>query len=299
MEDGTSQMDASIQKYQAFLETVRCGNITAAAASLSYSQSGVSRMIADLEREWGLCLLERGHKGVTLTSDGEQVLPFVEALCEDHRRLRERVAEVKGAEAGTLVIGTFSSVATHVLPPMIQSFEQSHPNIRFELRMGDYSQIEQWVVDGRVDLGFLPFPPARPRPGLEHRSVLEDELLAVMPAAHPLARRKTARLEQLAAEPFILLGQGRDDEVTPLFEAAGVSMMPRFSTWDDYAIMSMVESGLGVAILPRLILTRCPYQIESRPLRPRVRREICAVYRPGLLSSAASAFLGTIASPSA
>ena len=75
------------------------------------------------------------------------------------------------------------------------------------------------------------------------------------------------------------------------FKRAGLSPQARFSTWDDYAIMSMVESGLGLSILPGLILTRCPYAIEKRPLEPAVHRELAAVYRPGLLSSAARAFL--------
>ena len=134
-------MESAIQKYQALVETVRAGSITAAARKLAYSQSGVSRMIADLEREWGVCLLERGRRGARLTPDGEQVMPFVEAICEDHRRLRERVAEVAGAQTGSIVIGTFSSVATHVIPPVVERFQKDHPGIEYELRMGDYSEI--------------------------------------------------------------------------------------------------------------------------------------------------------------
>lgn len=76
-------MDSNILKYQAFVEAVRAGTITRAARNLSYSQSGISRMIADLEQEWGITLLERGRKGVVLTSDGAAILPMAEAICED------------------------------------------------------------------------------------------------------------------------------------------------------------------------------------------------------------------------
>ncbi len=286
-----AKMDANILKYQAFVETVRAGTITRAAQSLSYSQSGISRMIADLEQEWGITLLERGRKGVVLTSDGAAILPMAEAICEDYRRLLARVDEVAGVISGSIVIGTFSSVATHVLPPAIQRFQERHPNIGYELRMGDYSEIESWVADGRVDFGFLPYPPQVARPDLAREVILRDDLLAVMPEGHALARRKSVTLEDLCGEPFILLEHGRDNEISPLFERAGLEPHARFSTWDDYAIMSMVESGLGLAILPGLILTRCPYRIEKRPLRPAVTRELAAVYRPGLLSTAARAFL--------
>ena len=284
-------MDATIQKYQALAETVRAGSISAAARRLSYSQSGVSRMIADLERDWGICLLERGRKGVRLTADGQQVMPFVEAVCEDQRRLRERVAEVVGAQTGLIVIGTFSSVATHLIPPAIERFTREHPGIEYELRMGDYSEIESWVADGLVDFGFLPYPPQEPREDLAREVVATDELMAVVPQGHELAAREAISLDELAAEPFILLERGSDNEISPLFETAGLSLTVCLSTWDDYAIMSMVENGLGASILPNLILTRCPYRIERRPLDPPVTRDLAAIYRPGLLSTSARAFL--------
>ena len=286
-----ADVDATIQKYQALVETVRAGSISAAARRLSYSQSGVSRMIADLERDWGISLLERGRKGVRLTADGQQVMPFVEAVCEDQRRLRERVAEVVGAQTGLIVIGTFSSVATHLIPPAIERFTREHPGIEYELRMGDYSEIESWVVDGLVDFGFLPYPPQEPREDLAREVVATDELMAVVPQGHELAAREAISLAELAAEPFILLERGSDNEISPLFETAGLSLTVCLSTWDDYAIMSMVENGLGVSILPNLILTRCPYRIERRPLDPPVTRDLAAVYRPGLLSTPARAFL--------
>ena len=286
-----ADVDATIQKYQALVETVRAGSISAAARRLSYSQSGVSRMIADLERDWGISLLERGRKGVRLTADGQQVMPFVEAVCEDQRRLRERVAEVVGAQTGLIVIGTFSSVATHLIPPAIERFTHEHPGIEYELRMGDYSEIESWVADGLVDFGFLPYPPQEPREDLAREVVATDELMAVVPQGHELAAREAISLDELAAEPFILLERGSDNEISPLFETAGLSPTVCLSTWDDYAIMSMVENGLGVSILPNLILTRCPYRIERRPLDPPVTRDLAAVYRPGLLSTPARAFL--------
>ncbi len=284
-------MDSMVQKYQALVETVRAGSISAAARKLGYSQSGISRMVADLEREWGINLLERGRKGVRLTADGQQVMPFVEAVCEDQRRLRERVAEVVGAQTGLIVIGTFSSVATHLIPPAIERFSREHPGIEYELRMGDYSEIESWVADGLVDFGFLPYPPQEPREDLAREAVATDELMAVVPQSHELAECETISLAELAEEPFILLERGSDNEISPLFEQAGLDLTVCLSTWDDYAIMSMVENELGVSILPNLILRRCPYRIERRPLEPPVTRELTAVYRPGLLSTPARAFL--------
>ena len=129
-------MDANIQKYQAFVETVRTGSFTRAARSLSYTQSGVSRMIADLERDWGMTLLERSRAGVTLTSEGRAVLPFVEGVCDDYRRLESQIDDLNGLAAGSIRIGTFSSVATHILPKVIGRFQKG------KLRRQDESFIQ-------------------------------------------------------------------------------------------------------------------------------------------------------------
>ena len=183
-------MDANIQKYQAFVETVRTGSFTRAARSLSYTQSGVSRMIADLERDWGMTLLERSRAGVTLTSEGRAVLPFVEGVCGDYRRLESQIDDLNGLAAGSIRIGTFSSVATLILPKVIGRFQKDYPAIEYELLMGDYTEIDGWVASGRVDFGFLPRVPRYS--GLAERVVERDELMAVLPVGHRLAgpRRK-------------------------------------------------------------------------------------------------------------
>ena len=270
-------MDANIQKYQAFVETVRTGSFTRAARSLSYTQSGVSRMIADLERDWGMTLLERSRAGVTLTSEGRAVLPFVEGVCDDYRRLESQIDDLNGLAAGSIRIGTFSSVATHILPKVIGRFQKDYPAIEYELLMGDYTEIDGWVASGRVDFGFLPRAPRYS--GLAERVIERDELMAVLPVGHRLAGEASVPVSALCEEPFIVLERGQDDEITPIFERAGLSPNARFSTWDDYAIMSMVESGLGIAILPSLILTRNPYHIVTRPLEPRAIRTVNVVFR--------------------
>lgn len=282
-------MDANIQKYQAFVETVRTGSFTRAARSLSYTQSGVSRMIADLERDWGMTLLERSRAGVTLTSEGRAVLPFVEGVCDDYRRLESQIDDLNGLAAGSIRMGTFSSVATHILPKVIGRFQKDYPAIEYELLMGDYTEIDGWVASGRVDFGFLPRAPRYS--GLAERVVERDELMAVLPVGHRLAGEASVPVSALCEEPFIVLERGQDDEITPIFERAGLSPNARFSTWDDYAIMSMVESGLGLSILPALILRRNPYAIVTKPLEPATYRDIRVVCREGALPRAARRFL--------
>jgi DNA-binding transcriptional LysR family regulator len=180
-------------------------------------------------------------------------------------------------------------VATHILPKVIGRFQKDYPAIEYELLMGDYTEIDGWVASGRVDFGFLPRAPRYS--GLAERVVERDELMAVLPVGHRLAGEASVPVSALCEEPFIVLERGQDDEITPIFERAGLSPNARFSTWDDYAIMSMVESGLGLSILPALILRRNPYAIVAKPLDPATYRDIRVVYREGALPRAARRFL--------
>ncbi|MDO5536887.1 MAG: LysR family transcriptional regulator [Desulfovibrionaceae bacterium] len=256
-------MDSSLQKYQALILTAECGSFTRAAERLFHSQSAVSRMVADLEAEWGVKLLERRRSGIALTSEGDHLLPYLRRVCEEQRRLRMEVDALNGLEAGLIRIGTFSSVATHWLPGLIRDFQAGHPGIRYELLLGDYGEIERWIHEGRADCGFLRLPAGK---GLETVFLERDDFLAVLPAGHRLAALERVPLAALCEEPFLLQESGADTDVSDIFRQQGLRPKVRCTLWDDYAIMSMVESGLGVSLLPRLILKRVPYEVELREL---------------------------------
>lgn len=264
-------MEMNILKYMAFIKTAEYGSFTKAAEVLHYSQSGISRMIGDLEKEWRVTLLERSRWGVSLTSDGSRLLARAQKLCEEYRKLQMEVDDLHGVQSGLIRIGTFSSVATHWLPNIIKAFQKDHPNIDYELLLGDYAEIEEWIAEGRVDCGFVRLPA---RPAFETIPLARDDLLAVLPEGHPLAESERVPASALCSEPFILLERGARTDVTEIFEREGLSPRVRFTTWDDYAIMSMVESGLGISILQELILRRIPYRIVAKKLAVPAYREI-------------------------
>lgn len=261
----------NIQKYMAFIRTVEYGSFTKAAEILNYSQSGISRMINDLEKEWGVSLLERGRSGVRLTSDGLKLLPFAKNVCNEYQKLQVQIDELNGLQSGLIRIGTFSSVATHWLPNIIKEFQKDYPNIDYELLLGDYTEIENWILEGRVDCGFLRLPTL---PEFDTIFLEQDKLLVVLPENHPLADCIKFPIKSLCDYPFMLLEKGAKAEVSEIFERCNIFPKIHFTTWDDYAIMSMVESGLGISILPQLILQRTPYRIISKELEIPAYRKI-------------------------
>lgn len=264
------RMDMNILKYLAFLRTVESGSFTRAADLLHYSQPGVSRMISDLEREWNVTLLERSRAGVRLTSDGLKLLPFARSVCMEYQKLQTEVNELNGLQSGLIRIGTFSSTATHWLPNIIHAFQKDYPNIEYELLLGDYAEIEEWIQDGRVDCGFVRIPTD---PALETVFLAEDKLLAVLPENHPLASCDRFPVRELCKDPFMLLEKGGQADIQEIFQGSGLWPQARFTTCDDYAIMAMVEKGLGISILSQLMLRRIPYHIVAKELDiPAVRK---------------------------
>lgn len=266
----------NILKYMAFIKTVEYGSFTKAAEILNYSQSGISRMINDLEKEWKITLLERNRTGVKLTSDGSRLLPYAKSLCEEYQKLQMQVDDLHGVQSGIIRIGTFSSVATHWLPNIIKAFQKDYPGIDYELLLGDYTEIEEWIAEGRVDCGFLRLPT---RPEFETIYLEQDNLLAILPENHPLVKCDKVPLADLCHEPFMLLEKGAKAEISEVFERNHLTPQVHFTTWDDYAIMSMVESGLGISILPQLILKRIPYHIVAKELDVPAYRHIALALR--------------------
>lgn len=253
----------NIQKYLSFVKTVEYGSFTKAAEILSYSQSSISRMIADLEKEWNVVLLERSVGGVKLTSDGTKLLPYAKNVVAEYEKLQMEIDELNGLQSGLIRIGTFSSVATHWLPNIIKAFQKDYPNIDYELLLGDYTEIEEWIAEGRVDCGFLRLPT---KGDFETVFLEKDRLMAIIPENHPLADCEKFPVKALCGEPFMLLEKGAKAEISEIFERENLTPNVKFTTWDDYAVMSMVESGLGVSILPELILKRIPYKIIAKEL---------------------------------
>ena len=282
-------MDYNLQKYMVFVKTVELGSFTKAAEALNYAQSSVSKMIADLEKECGVVLLERDRGGVHLTASGEQILPYARQLTEDYHRLESYVDGMSGVQTGVVRIGTFSSVAINWLPNIFAEFQKDFPRIEYEMLLGDYEEVERWIAEGRVDCGFLSLPTRSP---FDTVLLKEDEYVVVLPQHHPLADKEKIAAEDLEDEPFFLLEHGGRTEVTELLEKRKAHPKIRITTWEDYAIMAMVEKGLGIGILPRMILKKIPYHIVIRPLaEPYYRKIGIAVKNKKMLSPATSKFM--------
>ena len=248
-----------VNKYEAFLKAAELGSLTRAAAELGVTQSAVSHMIGALEEELGFSLLKRGRGGARATAEGERVLPAIRGMLNSREQLEQTAAAIRGLDCGTVRIGTFTSVAVHWLPGMIKRFQSEYPDV------------EQWLSEGSVDLGFIALPTR-----LKGRitALLEDRLLAVVPVDHRLASLPRFPIKEVENEPFISLLETSDHDARRALEAAGVKPNIRYTTKDDYAIIAMVEQGLGVSIMPELLLSGRSDNVRIMELTPPASRTI-------------------------
>lgn len=268
----------SISKYEAFLKTVELGSLTKAAEVLGYTQSGITYILNSLEEQLNLVLLKRDRSGVQLTSDGRQLLPYIEELCESWHKISEKTDQLHGMDFGQVRIGTFTSVSTHWLPQIIRTFRRSYPNITFELIDGDYQEIEELLLHGKIDVGFTQLPLSE---GLEYVYLKADELFAILPRDHRLSVKDRITLDELLPEPFIMYKENTLGGIRMMLNAYPVKPNTQFVAEDDNTIMSMVENGLGVTVLTDLVTRRAPYRITRRRLEPPKYREIVMAFPHG------------------
>lgn len=283
----------SLKKYEAFVKTVELGSLTKAAEALGSTQSRISHVLSDLEREYGLTLLRRSRGGVELTEAGAMILPKMQAVLQKDWELQALVEDIRGADAGMVRLGAFTSVAVHWLPGMIRVFQEAHPRTELEMHNGDYHDMEQWLQQGKVDLGFVTLPAPL---GVRAIPLAQDPLVAILPKGHRLAALERIPIQELDQDPFISLLQSSSHDIHRALDNAGVHPNIRFTTKDDYAIIAMVEQGLGISIVPQLLLGGRTQNLVVRPLEPQAFRTIALAIPEGPALPVVDAFIKTAVS---
>ena len=167
------------------------------------------------------------------------------------------MAELHGLTRGTLRVATFASVSIHWLPAIMKEFLGRYPGIQFDLVSNwEFAEVEDLLRQGQADCGFLGLPAG---PGLETYPLFRDELMAVLPLDHPLAKAPYYPMERFREDPYINTPEERDLEIGLIFQEEGFRPNLRYTVNDDFAALAMVEQGLGVSIRPELVLRASSY----------------------------------------
>lgn len=262
----------SIAKYRLFQKIIELGSLTKAGELMGYTQSGVSHSIKSLEDEVGFQLFSRNKGGVILTENGKIILENINAIIREDDDLKKNIAKINGLEIGKVRIGIFTSVAVEWLPKIIKKFQERYPGIEIQLIDGDYSEIEQWLLEDKLDIGFLGH---REHLKVNYTKLLKDPMMAVIPIDHELAEEDKFPIDRFATEDFIFPHKGCDNDVKEVMDAAGITPNIKFDVRGDEAIIAMVKSGLGIAMLPNLYLKSHSNGVCVKPLENDYIRTIC------------------------
>jgi DNA-binding transcriptional LysR family regulator len=282
----------SITQYEAFIKTIELGSLTKAAEVLGYTQSGISHMLNALESECKLKLLIRDRSGVRITSEGQQLMPFFQSISNGQHNLSQKIIEIHRLESGLVRVGTFTSVSAQWLPGMIKRFQADFPKIQFDLLHGTNDENEAWVNNGRVDCAFVRMPANKQLDALFLR---RDPLVVILPEHHPMANKAIFPMSAFSENSYIKLDEGVDDEISEIFEVNNITPDVHFSERDDYAIIAMVEKGLGISVLPELVLKDTSRKIVIKNLEAPAFRDLGIAFKDReMLSASAIKFISYV-----
>ncbi len=256
------------------METARCravlaaaetGSFSKAAEVLRYTPSGVNQLVTALESELGFSIFRRSTKGVALTENGQLLLPTVREFLRQEDRLFELATEITGLLIGSVPIAAYSSIATHWLPAVIRAFQKDYPHVSIRLMEGIWQEVSAWLDERTADIGFFSYQEGMP---YEWIPLAEDPMLALLPPDHPLAGAASYPLKNCEEDPFIMPALGCDADVEALFRRNGIVPKLRFTTMESLSAMSMVEQGLGISVMNRLITEKHICNVVKLPVDP-------------------------------
>lgn len=259
-----------IEKLEMFVRAARLKNITDAAQSLQYTQSGASHMLQALEQELGgIELLARSRKGVELTAAGQRLLPLAQEILYWNGQLMQTAAVLQGNETGLLRVGGFTSAMTLWLPAILRELRAQYPNVQLETQRASYADVEHWVKSGQVDCGFCRLPV---HAGLKSYYLADDPLVVIMPPDHPLGKKQVLTYADLDGEDFIRPTQDRFNDVASLLAQSNVTLRFPHMVHDYHEVITSVASGLGVSIVPTMMVKLYAFSVCIRPLADQPHR---------------------------
>ena len=252
----------SLVKYEIVNKVAEVQSFTKAANELGLTQSAISHAISSLEKEFGFALIHRSRNGVKLTEEGKSMLISMRRVLLADELLHQEAANILGVTKGTVRIGLISSISTKWMPNLIQIMEKSYPGIKIELREGDYYEIEQWLINGEVDCGFLNRTNSKK---FDFMPLKRDPLLCVVSKKSKLNEKEAIDIKDIEDEQIIMTSYKGTNDVSTLFEQYNVKPNIRFELFDEKGIMSMVHHELGISILPQLSITQLPENVRVVP----------------------------------
>ena len=275
-----------------FLMIIETGSFTLAAQRLGISQSAISHGLRSLEKELQVSLLHRQGGDIHLTAAGQQLVPRLREMQGLATTIHQQAAALNGVSLGTIRIGSFGTTSSrHLIPQILAQFRPQYPEIDLEIHEGRDQEVISWLQNRQIDLGFVTLPDDR----FDTVSLLQDQLIALIPSSWSLARKSEIYLSDLCSHPFILTDAGSADLIQQIFSSARLHPRIKHRCTQIVSSCALVAGQEGIALMAEMALPSVAEMmagITIRSLTPAYPRQIgLAMLDRQSLSPAASAFL--------
>lgn len=257
------------QKIRAFIKAIELGSLTAAGEELGYTQPAMTQMMRTLESEIGFPLLVKSRQGVEPTMEAQLLLPAMRLILNDEEKLGQEIDEIMGIRKGTIRIGTFASTSIYWLPEVLDYFQNNYPEVEFDITECSQHAMVEGLKNGSMDLALMS---SQDTEEIDFIPISEEPMYAVFPEDHDLASFASVPINRLNDYPLII--ESFDRDTYAVFEKAGIEPAAKYLSKDCVAILSMVKHGVGISVLPALILEQFPGDYEYRLLDPPVNRTL-------------------------
>lgn len=253
------------------LTAIDSGSLTKAGEILGYTQSNLTQMTRAFEEEIGFPLLIKTKRGVEPTEEAKQLLPTMRAMLAQEERLYQEIDSIRGIHRGRIRIGTFVSTSTSWLPQLLSYFQSNYPEVIFEIEESGQDEMLRGLQDGSLDLALMSEPNDA---SVDFIPLYDDPLLVVYSPKHDLGQYDYVPVHELANYPMIQTYQTYDRDVRKIFDDAGFEPDVKYYFKDDFAVLTTVQYGLGIAVLPELIVEKFPGDYDCRMLDPEAYRTL-------------------------
>ena len=261
----------TLKNIQVLLTAIDSGSFTRAGEILGYTQSNLTQMMRAFEEEIGFPLLIKTKRGVEPTQEAKQLIPAMRAMLAQEERFFQEADSIRGISRGKIRIGTFVSTSTSWLPQLLSYFQTHYPEVVFEIQESGQDEMERGLLDGALDITLMSQPEHNT---LDFIPLIEDPMLVVFSDKHDLSSYDYVPVSALADYPFIMTYQSFDRDVRKIFTDVDFEPQVRYYFKDDFAVLSTVQYGLGIAILPELIVEKFPGDYDCRMLDPETYRTL-------------------------
>lgn len=296
-------MGVNLEQLRSFVEVASSGNFTRAAETLHLSQPSLSRQIAALEQDLGAELFHRARSGSTLTAAGESLLPLAQRMLADARSVRRELDELAGLRRGRVRLGATPTLCISLVAEVLSTFHAEHPGIELHLSEQGSRGLLDELGRGELDLALITTSDGATAERCTVTPLLVEELVVISAAEAPaLAPGDTVTLAEVARMPLLQFSPAYDLRRTTdaAFLAADLHPTVVLEGVEMDAVLRFVERGLGIAIVPALVLVGRPGLRAQRLAAPALERTI-SLARPSDVapSAAAAVMLQTISASAA